>query len=134
MNANLYQKLAMRTNDKRNSSRLLDFIDKRMGVIKYDRDTEEGDCGGIINACMGLAGEVGELNDILKKHIFHEKPLDLIHVKKELGDICWYIAEMCDAYGWELEEVMRLNVEKLQKRFPDGFDVERANNREEGDI
>lgn len=147
MTGNEYQRLAMRTNDRKNTFRLLDFIykridliryckktDNRNGFIRYCKKTEEGDAGSIINACMGLAGEVGELNDLFKKHIFHEKPLDLIHVKKELGDICWYIAEMCDAYGWELEEIMAINIEKLQARFPDGFDVAKANNRRKDDI
>ncbi len=121
-----YQELAMRTRDDNADSRLIT-------AVMYGAD-HHTDTAQIITACMGLAGEVGELVDMFKKNIFHEKPLDDTHAIKELGDVLWYAALLCDAKGWDLETVMELNIEKLKARYPDGFDIHRANNRREGDI
>lgn len=117
-----YQELAMRTNDGQCNVRLT------------VRVMEEANTGDIINACLGLSGEVGELNDMIKKCIFHESTLNLAHLKKECGDILWYVALMCEACGWDLSEVMQTNIDKLRMRYPTGFDVERANHRQEGDV
>lgn len=57
-----------------------------------------------------------------------------MHLNKELGDVLWYAALMCEAFGWTLDGVMAQNVKKLEERYPDGFDTDRANNRKEGDI
>ena len=95
------------------------------------------DYGGIFNACLGLSGEVGETLDLIKKWIFHEKPLlneDIEHLKKELGDIMWYMAMMCHSFGFDLDEIMQMNIDKLRARYPEGFSAERANNRAESDI
>lgn len=117
-----YQKLAMRTNDKNNTIRLL-----RCAVNSEN-------FGDVLNACIGLSGEVGEFNDLIKKWIFHEKEFDEMHLKKELGDIMWYIADVCYAFKWNLDEIMQMNVEKLKERYPEGFDVKIANNRKNGDV
>ena len=85
-------------------------------------------------ATMGLSGEVGELNDMIKKWFFHDSGMDITHAKKELGDIMWYVACMAESFGWSLDEIMEMNIDKLRKRYPDGFDVERANRRESGDV
>lgn len=136
MNGNEYQKLAMRTNDGKATDRLNDKIE----MIEFFKDAKAGkpsekyDLGGIFNAAFGLSGEVGEFNDMLKKWVFHEKELDVVHAKKELGDIMWYVAMMCHSFGWELDEILQMNVDKLKARYPDGFDVNLANNRKEGDI
>ena len=71
---------------------------------------------------------------MIKKWIFHEKELDIDHLEKECGDILWYIALMCNSFGWNIDEVMQINIDKLQARYPDGFDTDRANNRENGDV
>lgn len=132
-----YQKLAMRTNDRKATDRLEEqiwinyFMDKD-GYMILDEDGI--DLGGVFNACLGLSGEVGELNDMIKKWIFHEKPFDEVHAKKELGDVLWYVAMMCHSFGWDLDEIMQMNVDKLKARYPKGFDVELANNRKEGDV
>lgn len=126
MTGNEYQKLAMRTNNHKASERVLQKLD--------DYSQEIDDVGGILNASLGLSGEVGELNDMIKKWIFHEKPIDKMHLKKEIGDVCWYIAMMCEAWGFNLEQIMQLNINKLKERYPEGFDVVRANNRKDGDI
>ena len=55
-------------------------------------------------------------------------------LKKELGDCCWMIAEACTALGFDLEDVMQTNIDKLKKRFPNGFDVWRDQHRAKGDI
>ena len=132
-----YQDLAMRTNDRKATDRLEEqiwinyFMDKD-GYMILDEDGI--DLGGVFNACLGLSGEVGELNDMIKKWIFHEKPFDEVHAKKELGDVLWYVAMMCHSFGWDLDEILQMNVDKLKARYPQGFDVELANNRKEGDV
>lgn len=83
----------------------------------------------LLNAAMGLGGEGGEVLDHLKKHLFHGHPLDLSHIAKELGDILWYVAEACYAIGIPMSEVAELNVDKLKKRYPDGFSSERSLSR-----
>ena len=128
-----YQKLAMRTNDGKATDRMIEKCNLKIneaGVFKSD----DIDLGGVFNACLGLSGEVGELNDMIKKWVFHEKPFDEEHAKKELGDVMWYVAMMCESFGWNLDEIMQMNVDKLKARYPKGFDVELANNRKEGDV
>ena len=127
MTGNNYQQLAMRTNDRESTYRL----GKAIMCAEHEIDT---DFGGVIMACLGLAGEVGEFNDMIKKSIFHEAPFDEEHAKKELGDIMWYVAMMCTSFGWKLDDIMELNVDKLKQRYPYGFDVNKANHRKEGDI
>lgn len=84
----------------------------------------------MLNAGLGLAGECGETCDQIKKHMFQGHPLDAEHVAEELGDIMWYVAIMGKAIGYSLDAIMRMNVQKLEKRYPDGFEVERSLNRE----
>ena len=78
--------------------------------------------------------DVGELTDMVKKWIFHESNFDEEHAKKELGDVMWYIAMTCESFGWSLDEIKQMNIDKLKKRYPDGFDTERANNRSPEDV
>lgn len=85
----------------------------------------------ILNGTLGLAGESGEVADHIKKHLFQGHKLNKEHLAKELGDICWYIAVTAEGLGYQLSEIMEMNVEKLKKRYPDGFDVERSLHREE---
>ena len=121
-----YQCLAMRTNDRKATNRLLNVTISDGFVME--------DTGAILDACLGLSGEVGEFNDMIKKWIFHEKELDVEHLKKECGDVMWYVAMLCDAFNWSLDDVMQTNIDKLRERYPDGFDVRRANNRKAGDV
>jgi NTP pyrophosphatase (non-canonical NTP hydrolase) len=135
MNANKYQKLAMRTNDGKASDRLIGKIQEYDMKFSSEQSNKESvDIGGIFNACLGMSGEVGEFNDMIKKWVFHEKELDMEHAKKEAGDILWYVVMLCESFGWNMEEIMQMNVDKLKARYPEGFDVERANNRAEGDV
>ena len=140
MNGNEYQKLAMRTNDGKNTDRLSD----RLYMIEFFRDAEDNsefkhpcslcDLGGILNGCLGLSGEVGEFVDLIKKWIFHEKKMDYGHAMKELGDVLWYIAMICHSFGWSLDSIMEMNIEKLKARYPEGFSVEKSAHRAADDI
>ena len=85
----------------------------------------------LINAVMGLCGESGEAIDIVKKWLAQGHELDREKLKKELGDICWYLAETATALDCDLEDIMAANIEKLQKRYPEGFDTEKSVNRTE---
>jgi NTP pyrophosphatase (non-canonical NTP hydrolase) len=140
MTGNEYQKSAMRTNDGKATERLIDKLGKHVIIHHNNFFGKEVvanigfDLGGIFDAALGLSGEVGELNDLLKKWVFHEKPIDVEHAKKELGDIMWYVAMMCQSFGWELDDILQINVDKLKERYPKGFDVKLANCRKEGDL
>ena len=85
----------------------------------------------LINGVMGLCGESGEAIDIVKKWLAQGHELDKEKLKKELGDICWYVAETATALGCDLEDIMAANIEKLKKRYPEGFDAEKSVNRTE---
>ena len=88
----------------------------------------------LLEAVLGIVGEGGELADIYKKVRFQGHTDDTEHAVKELGDVLWYIAEAADALGVTLQDVAERNIEKLQKRYPNGFDENRSKNRKEGDI
>ena len=81
------------------------------------------------NAALGLAGEAGEVADTIKKHLFHQHPLDRDAMVKELGDCLWYVAAMATVLGIELDEIGDRNIEKLRRRYPEGFSFERSLNR-----
>ena len=83
------------------------------------------------NGVMGLCGEAGEVIDIVKKHLFHLHPLDADKLKDELGDVAWYLALTSHALGLTLEEVLEHNIEKLKKRYPEGFSAEKSLHRQE---
>lgn len=88
----------------------------------------------IENGLMGLCGEAGEAMDILKKFLFQGHSLDKEHLAKELGDVAWYLAVSSDALGYSLEDIFQMNIDKLKKRYPDGFDANRSINRDERDV
>ena len=108
MTGNEYQQLALRTLNR-----------------NLDRDEM------LLNAVMGLCGESGEAIDLLKKHRMHGHPFDREKFAKELGDIAWYLAEAAFAIDMDLEDVLQMNIDKLKKRYPGGFDVEKSMNRTE---
>ena len=122
-NNKYYVEMAMRTNDGKSKERLQICLDDKLT-----------DIGELIMGCLGLSGEVGELVDMVKKSVFHGTPFDTIHFQKELGDIMWYIALICYTFGYELDEILKMNIEKLKARYPEGFDTYRANHRQEGDV
>ncbi len=78
---------------------------------------------------LGLSGESGEVADLVKKHKYHGHALPANKLHEELGDVLWYIAEMATQLGFSLEYIALLNIQKLQKRYPEGFSSERSINR-----
>jgi NTP pyrophosphatase (non-canonical NTP hydrolase) len=90
--------------------------------------------GMLINGVLGLCGESGEVADIVKKATFQGHELDVAHIAKELGDVAWYLAVAANSIGYDLETIMQMNIDKLKKRYPEGFDSERSQHREKGDI
>ena len=111
MTGNDYQKLAKRTCN-----------------IPYDKKKDM-----LRHAVFGLASEAGEVAGILQKE-YQGHEFDESHIKKELGDCLWMIAEACTALGFDMDDVMNTNIEKLKARFPEGFDVDKDLNRAEGDV
>lgn len=114
MTPNKYQSLASVT------SSLKDFCDN--GITEVNRNR-------VLMACLGLAGESGETVDYLKKVIYHYHTLDRWKLQKELGDVLWYVAEMCSALNINLEDIMVQNIAKLKERYPEGFETDRSINR-----
>ena len=88
----------------------------------------------LINSVMGLCGESGEAIDIVKKWLAQGHDLDKERLMKELGDIAWYLAEAATALDLPLEDVLQANIDKLKKRYPDGFDAGRSRERLQGDL
>ena len=83
----------------------------------------------LANYGLGAAGECGELIDMIKKHVFHGHELDKDEYKKECGDLLWYVSMLAKLGGFTLEEVATTNIDKLMKRYPNGFDKEASVNR-----
>ena len=110
MDANEYQKLAMTT--------LNPALDRK---------------DVLINGVMGLCGEAGEAIDIVKKYLAQGHELDRDRLAKELGDVAWYLAETAFAIGYELGDILQMNIDKLKRRYPEGFSVESSLHRADGD-
>ena len=85
----------------------------------------------LLNALMGLCGESGEAIDLMKKHLYQGHELDRAKLVKELGDIAWYLAEAATGLGMPLSEILQGNLDKLHKRYPQGFDTQRSQHREQ---
>ena len=101
-------------------------------------EAEDADVCKLLTAALGLTAESGEFTEIVKKMILQGKPYNednIFHMKRELGDICWYLAQACMALDTTFDEIIEMNVEKLEKRYPGGsFDVHKSENRQEGDL
>jgi NTP pyrophosphatase (non-canonical NTP hydrolase) len=98
----------------------------------------DADVPRLMTAAFGISAEAGEFTEVVKKIFLQGKPYNednVFHLKRELGDICWYIAQACMALDTTFEEVLQMNYEKLSARYPEGtFDVFRSENRVEGDL
>ena len=92
----------------------------------------------LLTAAVGMCAEAGEFTEVVKKIVFQGKPVNednLFHLKRELGDIMWYVMQACMGLGVSLDEVVEMNVEKLLSRYPEGaFDVHFSENRKQGDV
>ena len=110
MNFNAYQKLASRT----------------MNTALHANELE-------LHALHGLSGEVGEIHSIYQK-AYQGHAVDNEHLKKEIGDLLWFVAELCTVSGFDMSEIAQLNIDKLKARFPNGFETEKSLHRNKGDI
>ena len=131
------------------TEKYLDFVDQvtsepsrdfaqllaRMTDLEMEGDA---DLPHLLTAALGLTAEAGEFTEVVKKIILQGKPYNaenVFHLKRELGDICWYIAQACMALDTTFDEIIEMNVDKLKARYPGGeFDVHKSENRKEGDL
>ena len=99
---------------------------------------QDADVPRLLTAALGLTAESGEFTEVVKKIILQGKPYNeenVFHMKRELGDICWYLAQACMALDTTFDEIIEMNVDKLKSRYPGGeFDVHKSENRKEGDV
>ena len=131
------------------TEKYLDFVDEVTSFPSTDlaallaRATEldlENDCDvpRLLTAALGLTAESGEFTEVVKKILLQGKPYNednVFHMKRELGDICWYLAQACRALDTTFDEVIEMNVDKLKARYPGGeFDVHKSENRVKGDV
>lgn len=112
----------------------LDFLMRRIAEL----EVQEANVPQLLTAALGLTAEAGEFTEVVKKILLQGKPYNeenAFHMKRELGDICWYIAQACMALDTSFDEIIEMNVEKLKARYPGGeFDVHKSENRKEGDL
>lgn len=135
MTINEYQTLALRTEAPKgvytaSGAALRAFAN--LGVVSNPDD--DLSIVRLLEGLLGLNGEAGEASDILKKAMFQGHMLNREHMARELGDICWYLALAADAVGYDLESIMRMNIEKLKERYPNGFEVDKSVNRSKEDV
>ncbi len=105
---------------------------QRLAMTTLNPELERRDV--LINSVMGLCGESGEAIDIVKKWLAQGHELDRERLAGELGDIAWYLAEAAFALDIPLEDILRANIEKLRKRYPEGFEAQRSRERPKGDL
>ena len=100
--------------------------------------TDDVDVSRLLTAALGISAEAGEFTEIVKKILLQGKPYNednVFHMKRELGDICWYIAQACMALDTNFEEILEINYQKLSARYPEGtFSVYKSENRNDGDV
>jgi len=103
-----------------------------VSLDSYQRDANRTNTtADFANKALGLCGEAGEVAELLKKHLYHGHPLDREKLRNELGDVLWYVATLASDLGIPLSDVASGNVDKLRRRYPEGFSVERSVNRGE---
>ncbi len=99
---------------------------------------DDADVPRLLTAALGLSAEAGEFTEVVKKILLQGKPYNednIFHMKRELGDIMWYLAQACMALDISFEEVIEMNIEKLSARYDKGsFEVYKSENRKEGDL
>jgi NTP pyrophosphatase (non-canonical NTP hydrolase) len=109
------------------------FIDRLLELRENGFPTER-----LLTAAVGMSAEAGEFTEVVKKIVFQGKPVteeNLFHLKRELGDIMWYVSQACIGLDISIEEVIQMNFDKLSARYPEGaFSIERSENRKEGDL
>ena len=124
----------------KNSMALGDRINNLAGNTwsKGDERGEDMQVARLLTAVIGMMAESGEFAEVVKKKVFQADSKfsddEIFHMKRELGDVLWYWVQGCIALGFTPEEVMQENINKLEKRYPNGFEVIRSEVREQGDI
>ena len=123
--ANDYQRAAMRTAWAKTEDELSYLVKSLLdsGAVTQHQLL-------LLNGVLGLSGETGEVADHVKKAVFHGHDLDVDHLAEELGDVAWYLAVTAHAIGYDLGDIFQRNIDKLAKRYPDGFSKERSLHRE----
>ena len=144
-----YTEYTMTDNKVIDTNKYIDFVRQTTSPASSDfaqllaRMTEleakdDADVPRLLTAALGMSAEAGEFTEVVKKIILQGKPYNeenAFHLKRELGDICWYLAQACMALDTNFEEILQMNYEKLSARYPEGaFDVYRSENRVEGDL
>lgn len=137
------------TNQKIDTVKYVDFVRQTTSPASSDfsqlisRVTDLKESSGanvqrLLTAALGISAESGEFTEVVKKIILQGKPYNeenIFHMKRELGDICWYLAQACMALDITFDEVLQMNFEKLSARYPEGtFDIYYSENRKEGDL
>ena len=108
----------------------MDFAEYQEAATRTKRSYKNKNFGLAVYS-MGLAGEAGETVDYLKKVVGHDHDIEMSVVEKELGDVLWYVAALCDELGLDMSNVAQRNVDKLKKRYPEGFSADASRNRAE---
>ena len=115
-----------------------DYISFNSRCFEIQKDPDGIPVHRLLTAALGICAEGGEFTEVVKKMVFQGKPVNdenIFHMKRELGDIMWYVAQACMALDISLEEVMDRNIDKLSKRYPAGtFDAYYSENRQAGDL
>lgn len=99
----------------------------KMTAKKFDSKEKE-----ILTWGLGIAGEAGDVAGCIKKTFSHDNN-QKSGIRENLGDVMWYIAMICEFFGWNLEDIMKENIEKLRRRHPEGFSHRFARERKRKD-
>ena len=134
---------------KIDSNKYIDFVRQTTSPASSDlaqllsritelETSDDADIPRLLTAALGMSAEAGEFTEVVKKIVLQGKTYNeenVFHMKRELGDICWYIAQACMALDTNFDEIMEMNYEKLSARYPEGaFDVYRSENRKQNDV
>ena len=124
----------------KNTPALLDRLDMLRGNswTQGEKSGEDMQVARLLTAVVGMMAESGEFAEIVKKKVFQAdtkfSDSEIFHMKRELGDVLWYWAQGCLSLGFTPSEVIKENINKLEKRYPNGFEVVRSEHRAEGDL
>lgn len=129
MNLSEFETDVLRTYTNKNG---LDILHRLISA--QSDETGENAILMLLEGVMGLSGEAGEAEELVKKHVFQGHVLDVNHIVKELGDTAYYLSLSAHALGYSLDEILRMNIEKRLERYPEGFETDRSIYRKEGDI
>lgn len=138
----------MENNQKIDSQKYIEFVKQTTSPASSDfavlvarmseLEANDADVSRLMTAAYGMSAEAGEFTEVVKKIFLQGKPYNeenIFHMKRELGDLCWYFAQACIALDTNFEEILKINFDKLSSRYPEGtFNVYRSENRKEGDI